>query len=59
MRLHLQSQVQMMELVGHAGDVAAWRQENQDKGYGMSPRQVAAKRAEAAAEEAAERSSPA
>ena len=35
-----------------AGDVAAWRQENVDKGYGLSPRQVAARRAEAAAEAA-------
>jgi enoyl-CoA hydratase/carnithine racemase len=51
MRVHLQSQLQMMELVGRAGDVAAWRQENADKGYGRSPRQVAAKRAEVAAEE--------
>ena len=48
----------MMELVGHAGDVAAWRQENVDKGYGMSPRQVVAKRAEAAAEAARARSNP-
>jgi hypothetical protein len=48
-----------MELVGHAGDVAAWRHENQDNGYGNSPRHVAAKRAEAAPEKAAERSSPA
>jgi enoyl-CoA hydratase/carnithine racemase len=50
MRLHLQSHVQTMELVGHAGDVAAWRSENIERGYGMAPRQVAAKRAEAAAE---------
>ena len=49
MRVHLQSQLQVMEAVGRAGDVAAWRQENADKGYGTSPRQVAAKRAEAAA----------
>jgi hypothetical protein len=38
-----------MELVGRAGDVAAWRQENNDQGYGVSPRQVAARRAEIAA----------
>ena len=50
MRVHPQSQLQMMMLVGGAGDVAAWRQENADKGYGFSLRQVAAKRAEAAAE---------
>ncbi len=56
MRVHLQSHLQMMELVGHAGDVAAWRQENVDEGYGMSPRQVVAKRAEAAAAAARARS---
>jgi len=50
MRVHLQSHLQVMETVGRAGDVAAWRKENQDQGYGMSPRQVAAKRAEVAAE---------
>ena len=50
MRVHLQSHVQTMELVGHAGDVAAWRSENIERGYGMAPRQVAEKRAEAAAE---------
>ncbi len=51
MRLHLQSHVQTMELVARAGDVTAWRQENLDRGYGMSPRAVADKRAQAAAEE--------
>jgi len=51
MRVHIQSQLQMMELVGRAGDVAAWRQENIDKGYGTSPRQVAAARAKVAAAE--------
>jgi enoyl-CoA hydratase len=51
MRVHLQNTLQMMELVGRAGDVAAWRQENADKGYGRSPRQVAAARAAVAAEE--------
>ncbi len=50
MRVHLQSHLQMMELVGRAGDVAEWRQENAEKGYGRSPRQVAATRAELAAE---------
>jgi enoyl-CoA hydratase len=49
MRVHIQSHLQVMQLVGRAGDVAAWRQENVDKGYGASPRQVAEKRAEAAA----------
>jgi enoyl-CoA hydratase/carnithine racemase len=51
MRVHLQNQLQMMELVGRAGDVAAWRQENIDKGYGTSPRKVAAARSEAATKE--------
>lgn len=50
MRVHLQSHLQVMETVGRAGDVAAWRQENVEKGYGPSPRQVAAKRAEVATE---------
>jgi enoyl-CoA hydratase/carnithine racemase len=50
MRVHLQSHLQVMEAVGRAGDVAAWRQENQEKGYGLAPRQIAAKRAEVAAE---------
>lgn len=49
MRVHIQSHLQVMEAVGRAGDVAAWRKENAEKGYGTSPRQVAAKRAEAAA----------
>jgi enoyl-CoA hydratase len=52
MRLHLQSHVQTMELIAHAGDVAAWRHENAERGYGVAPRQVAARRAEAAAENA-------
>jgi enoyl-CoA hydratase/carnithine racemase len=50
MRVHLQAHLQVMEAVGRAGDVAAWRQENQENGYGASPRQVAARRAEVAAE---------
>src|ERR1700722_12115726 len=50
MRVHLQSHLQVMEAVGRAGDVAKWRQENIDKGYGASPRQVAARRAEIAAQ---------
>lgn len=52
MRVHIQSHLQMMQLVGHAGDVAEWRQENQEAGYGPAPRQVAARR-QAIAEEIA------
>lgn len=52
MRVHIQSHLQMMQLVGHAGDVAAWRQENHEAGYGPAPRQVAARR-QAIAEERA------
>jgi enoyl-CoA hydratase len=44
MRVHLQSHLQMMQLVGHAGDVAEWREENRREGYGAAPRQVAARR---------------
>ena len=55
MRMHLQSQLQVMQLVGRAGDVAAWRQDNIEKGYGLAPRNVAQKRAEAAAEVARRR----
>jgi len=50
MRVHLQSGLQVMQAVGRAGDVAAWREENIQKAYGFAPREVAAKRAEAAAE---------
>ena len=53
MRVHLQSHLQTMEAVGRAGDVAAWRKENAEKGYGRSPREVAARRAELGAEAAA------
>lgn len=51
MRVQLQNSVLLM----HAGgaDVAAWRQENADRGYGFAPREVAARRAQAAAEAAA------
>ncbi len=52
MRTHIQSHLQVMQLVGHANDVAAWRKENVEKGYGLSPRQVAAKRGEVALGEA-------
>jgi enoyl-CoA hydratase/carnithine racemase len=57
MRVHIQSHLQVMELVGRAGDVAAWRKENVDEGYGASPRQIAAKRAEIAATRARSNSS--
>jgi enoyl-CoA hydratase/carnithine racemase len=50
MRVHLQAQLHVMEQVGRAGDVAEWRKENIEKGYGPAPRKVAAKRAEIAAE---------
>jgi enoyl-CoA hydratase len=50
MRVHVQSHLQVMEAVGRAGDVAMWREENAAKGYGTSPRQVAANRAQAAVE---------
>jgi enoyl-CoA hydratase len=55
MRVHLQSGLQVMQAVGRAGDVAAWRDENRESGYGAAPRQVAAKRAEAAAQAARDR----
>jgi enoyl-CoA hydratase len=44
MRTHLQQAVEVMELVGRAGDVAAWREENAERGYGPGPRQIAAQR---------------
>jgi enoyl-CoA hydratase len=50
MRVHLQSQFQLMWPVGGASDVAAWGRENVAKGYGSYPRQVAARRAEAASQ---------
>ena len=49
MRSHLQSSTMVMELVGKAGDVAAWRQENKDLGYGPAPRKVVEQRFAAAA----------
>jgi len=55
MRVHLQSGLQVMEAVGRSADVAAWRKENQENGYGPAPRRVAAQRAEEAARLAAER----
>jgi enoyl-CoA hydratase/carnithine racemase len=55
LRVHWQSGVQLMELVGRADDVAAWRKENFERGYG-SPRNVAKARAEEAAQRVAERS---
>jgi enoyl-CoA hydratase len=44
LRVHWQASTQLMELVGRAGDVAAWRQENAARGYG-TPRDVANRRA--------------
>ncbi|HUZ09274.1 MAG TPA: enoyl-CoA hydratase-related protein [Acidimicrobiales bacterium] len=44
LRVHWQMSQQLMELVGKAGDVAAWRQENVDKGYAGGPRQIVAQR---------------
>jgi enoyl-CoA hydratase/carnithine racemase len=55
MRLHWQQSIEMMELVGKAGDVAAWRAENAEAGWGP-PRRVARARAERAAARVAERS---
>jgi enoyl-CoA hydratase len=48
MRTHLQTSVEVMELVGACGDVAAWRQEVADKGQGPGPRQIVAQRFAAA-----------
>ena len=48
LRTHWQMSVQLMELVGRAGDVGKWRQENQELGYAGGPRQIAKQRAEAA-----------
>ncbi len=48
LRTHWQMSVQIMELVGRAGDVAKWRQENRDLGYTGGPRDIARQRAEAA-----------
>jgi enoyl-CoA hydratase len=53
MRVHLQSHLAMMQLVGGAGDVAAWRAENAELGLGAAPRTVALARAEIAAARAA------
>jgi enoyl-CoA hydratase len=50
MRVHLQTGLQVMELVGRAGDVARWRQENGELGYTGGPRQIAAQRFKAAEE---------
>ena len=55
MRVNLQASLQMMEITGHAGDVADWRKENAEKGYGPAPRKVAQQRAEIALEEARKR----
>jgi len=52
LRVHWQSSQQVMAMVGQAGDVAAWRAENVERGYGQVPRQVAARRFAEAAEAA-------
>jgi enoyl-CoA hydratase len=54
LRVHWQSGLHLMELVGRAGDVAEWRKENIERGYG-SPRNVAKGRAEEAAARVASR----
>jgi enoyl-CoA hydratase len=58
MRVHLQSQFHIMWQVAAAGDVAAWREENSERGYGPYPRTVAAQRADAAARRAQARLRP-
>ncbi len=58
MRVHLQMSLHTMELVGRAGDVAAWREEAMSSGVG-GPRQIAAARLKAAEEEVrAKRAAP-
>jgi enoyl-CoA hydratase/carnithine racemase len=54
LRVHWQSGMQLMELVGRAGDVGEWRKENMERGFGP-PRTVAKARAEAAAERVRQR----
>jgi hypothetical protein len=54
LRVHWQSGLHLMELVGRAGDVAEWRKENMERGYGP-PRSVAKARAEEAAQRVRER----
>jgi enoyl-CoA hydratase/carnithine racemase len=46
MRSHLQQSTEVMQLVSRAGDVAAWRAENQERGYAGGPRQIVTKRFE-------------
>ena len=57
LRVHWQSSIHLMELVGRAGDVAAWRKENVDLGYTGGPRQIAEQRFAAAEAELRDRSS--
>jgi enoyl-CoA hydratase/carnithine racemase len=52
LRVHWQSSLHLMELVGRAGDVAAWREENRTRGYTGGPRQVVEQRFAAAEAEA-------
>jgi len=48
MRLHLQQGVEMVELIAHSADVAAWRKDVMEKGQGPGPRQVVQQRLDAA-----------
>jgi enoyl-CoA hydratase len=52
MRVHLQSQFHIMWQVAAAGDVADWREEIVESGYGPYPRRIAARRSEIAAQQA-------
>ena len=53
MRTHMQSSTYTMQLVTRAGDVTAWRGENQERGIQGGPRQVAEQRFAAVAAELA------
>lgn len=53
-RVHWQNSITMMELVGHAGDVGAWRKQNLERGYPGGPRGVAKARFAEAAQRVAE-----
>lgn len=56
LRMHWQQSLMMMELVGKGGDVAAWREENRERGYTGGPRGIAKARFAEVAEEFAKRS---
>lgn len=51
LRTHWQMSLMVMELVGKAGDVAKWRQENAELGYGPAPRKVVEQRFQATADQ--------